>query len=134
MSINCRESRPLICYSNHCNEYKGMGSTPYRQGTSCNIVIYGWVVGCAFNLGRGPAEVCRLPVALSKLLVDIVLLSQGERSRPLKKPGCPRLETEQGKGFALSSGRITTAGGSGLSRGWKCRTTIFLSTNYPTFS
>jgi len=46
--------------------------------------------------------------------VDIVLLPQGEKSRPSKKPGCPRLETEQGKGFALSSGRITAAGGSGL--------------------
>ncbi len=75
--------------------------------------------------GREPAETFRLPVALSKPLVAIVSLPQDGGTRALKKPVRPRLGTEQGKGFAFGSGRITAAGGSGLSRTAQCKTLIF---------
>lgn len=76
---------PIIIFWSRGTSYKAVR----RIAIAGVLPVIGFVGGCVVQDGRGPAEVLRLPVALSKPLVAIVFPSQGGSTRALKKPVMP---------------------------------------------
>ena len=84
--------------------------------------------------GRGLDETSRLPGARIKLRVAIGFPAQVGKSRALKRSVRPRQVTEQGKGSACDSDRITPAGKSSLSPRSTPRTISLFAQNHHTSS